>query len=352
MPNPNLTPPMRVAIIGPGQIAENVHAAYYATNPSLALVAACGRDLARTRAFAAKLGIPAAYDDVAQMLREAKPDIVSVCSPNSLHYEHVMQALEAGCHVLCEKPPAMTVVQADEMRRAAKKANRVLAYNFHHRFALDSALLREQVQAGTLGDVYVTTAKALRRSGVPSWGNFISKDSQGGGPLIDLGIHMLDAALYVLGFPTVTRVMAHSFRRLGNSKNSGQFGEWDPALYTVEDALFGVVEFKGGGILRLDTSFILNVEDTSQMNVEFCGERAGATLFPAHIYHDRDGKLETLRRREAADDRRHFRAMESFVRHVQGEAAMVADAEQGYVVQQIVAALYASAEQGGGWVTL
>jgi predicted dehydrogenase len=352
MPNPTTTPSMRVAIIGPGQIAENVHAAYYATNPSLTLAAACGRDLARTRAFADKLGIPAAYDDVGQMLREAKPEIVSVCSPNILHYEHVMQALEAGCHVLCEKPPAMTVAQADEMRQAAQKANRVLAYNFHHRFALDSALLREQVQAGALGDVYVTTAKALRRSGVPSWGNFISKDSQGGGPLIDLGIHMLDAALYVLGFPKVKQVMAHSFRRLGNSKNSGQFGEWDPALYTVEDALFGVVEFEGGGILRLDTSFILNVEETSQMNIEFCGERAGARLFPAHIYHDRDGKLETLQRREAADDRRHFRAMESFVRRVQGEAAMVADAEQGYVVQQIVAALYASADQGGGWVTL
>jgi predicted dehydrogenase len=240
----------------------------------------------------------------------------------------------------------MTPQEADRMRMAARKAGKVLAYDFHHRFALDTQLLREAVVKGALGEIYYTTAQALRRCGVPGWGVFTNKTLQGGGPLIDIGIHMLDAAMYVLGFPAVKKVTAHSFQRLGNRKSSGQFGAWDPTQFTVEDALFGTIEFCNGGILRLDTSFALNIREQSIMNVAFCGEKAGATLFPAHIYSDEAGALVTLTQREEADDQRHMRSMDAFVRHVQGEPVMIADAEQGLVIQQLVAALYESAETG------
>ncbi|MEX9252267.1 Gfo/Idh/MocA family protein [Pseudenterobacter timonensis] len=338
--------PLRVAIIGAGQVADKVHASYYATRNDLQMVAVMDSRLEQAQAFAERHGIPAAYQDTRQLLQEAKPDIVSVCSPNRFHFEHVMAALEAGCHVMCEKPPAMTPQQADRMRLAARKANRVLAYDFHHRFASDAQLLRDAVMNGTFGEIYVTTAQALRRCGVPGWGVFTNKALQGGGPLIDIGIHMLDVAMYVLGFPTVKRVTAHSFQKIGTRKNSGQFGEWDPANYTVEDALFGTIEFCNGGILRLDTSFALNIREQSIMNVAFCGEKAGATLFPAHIYNDVDGELHTLFQRDVADDCRHLRSMEAFVRHVMGEPVMIADGEQGWVIQQLVAALYESAEKG------
>jgi predicted dehydrogenase len=277
------------------------------------------------------------------MLEAVKPDVVSVCSPNRFHFEHVMAALEAGCHVMCEKPPAMTPQGRRDAHRCARRAK--CWHDFHHRFALDTQLLREAVMNGTLGEIYFTSAQALRRCGVPGWGVFTNKALQGGGPLIDIGIHMLDAAMYVLGFPAVKRVTAHSFQRLGNRKSSGQFGEWDPAQFTVEDALFGTIEFCNGGILRLDTSFALNIREQSIMNVAFCGEKAGA-LFPAHIYQDEAGALVTLTQREEADDQRHLRSMDAFVRHVQGEPVMIADAEQGLVIQQLVAALYESAETG------
>lgn len=343
--------PLRVAIIGAGQVAEKVHASYYATRSDLRMVAVCDSRLEQAQAFAAKNDIGGSYDDVRLMLQEAKPDIVSVCSPNRFHFEHVMVALEAGCNVMCEKPPAMTPQQADEMRQMARKQGKVLAYDFHHRFSLDAQLLRENMQAGALGEVYLTTATALRRSGVPGWGVFTNKAMQGGGPLIDIGIHMLDAAMFVLGFPAVRRVMAHSFHKLGTVKQSGQFGEWDPTQYTVEDALFGIIEFQSGGLLRLDTSFVLNIAEQSQMNVSFCGKNAGATLFPAHIYNDVDGELHTLVQREQADDNRHFRSMEAFVNHVQGEPVAIADGDQGFIIQQLVAALYASAEKGD-WVEI
>ncbi|HEY4437919.1 MAG TPA: Gfo/Idh/MocA family oxidoreductase [Lelliottia sp.] len=336
--------PLRVAIIGAGQVADKVHASYYATRTDLQMVAVMDSRLDQAQAFAECHAIAGAYQDLRLMLQEAKPDIVSVCSPNRFHFEHVMAALAAGCHVMCEKPPAMTPEQADQMRLAARKAGKVLAYDFHHRFALDAQLLREAVLDGTFGEIYVTRAQALRRCGVPGWGAFTNKSLQGGGPLIDIGIHMLDVAMYVLGFPAVKRVTAHSFQKLGTTKHCGQFGEWDPKSYTVEDALFGTIEFCNGGILRLDTSFALNIREQSIMNVSFCGEKAGATLFPAHIYDDVGGELQTILSRDEADDQRHLRSMDAFVRHVMGEPVMIADAEQGLVVQQLVAALYQSAE--------
>lgn len=291
-------------------------------------------------------GNASVWDDPQAMLLAVNPDVVSVCSPNRFHYEHTLMALEAGCHVMCEKPPAMTPEQARVMRDTARRQGKVLAYDFHHRFALDTQQLREQVTNGILGEIYVTTARALRRCGVPGWGVFTNKELQGGGPLIDIGIHMLDAAMYVLGFPAVKSVTAHSFQKIGTQKSCGQFGEWDPATYSVEDSLFGTIEFHNGGILWLETSFALNIREQSIMNVSFCGDKAGATLFPAHIYTDNNGELMTLMQRETADDNRHLRSMEAFINHVQGKPVMIADAEQGYIIQQLVAALYQSAETG------
>lgn len=172
----------------------------------------------QTQALADKYGNASVWDDPQAMLLAVKPDVVSVCSPNRFHYEHTLMALEAGCHVMCEKPPAMTPEQAREMCDTARKLGKVLAYDFHHRFALDTQQLREQVTNGVLGEIYVTTARALRRCGVPGWGVFTNKELQGGGPLIDIGIHMLDAAMYVLGFPAVKSVNAHSFQKIGTQR--------------------------------------------------------------------------------------------------------------------------------------
>ncbi len=167
----------------------------------------------QAQALAEKYGNASVWDDPQAMLLAVKPDVVSVCSPNRFHYEHTLMALEAGCHVMCEKPPAMTPEQAREMCDTARKLGKVLAYDFHHRFALDTQQLRDQVTNGVLGEIYVTTARALRRCGVPGWGVFSDKELQGGGPLIDIGIHLLDAAMYVLGFPAVKSVNAHSFQK-------------------------------------------------------------------------------------------------------------------------------------------
>ncbi|WP_072258777.1 Gfo/Idh/MocA family protein, partial [Escherichia coli] len=151
--------PLRVAIIGAGQVADKVHASYYCTRNDLELVAVCDSRLSQAQALAEKYGNASVWDDPQAMLLAVKPDVVSVCSPNRFHYEHTLMALEAGCHVMCEKPPAMTPEQAREMCDTARKQGKVLAYDFHHRFALDTQQLREQVTNGVLGEIYVTTAR-------------------------------------------------------------------------------------------------------------------------------------------------------------------------------------------------
>lgn len=240
--------PLRVAIIGAGQVADKVHASYYCTRNDLELVAVCDSRLSQAQALAEKYGNASVWDDPQAMLLAVKPDVVSVCSPNRFHYEHTLMALEAGCHVMCEKPPAMTPEQAREMCDTARKLGKVLAYDFHHRFALDTQQLREQVTNGVLGEIYVTTARALRRCGVPGWGVFTNKELQGGGPLIDIGIHMLDAAMYVLGFhlfsdPTVARsLLRYRWHNLPGAQEKARRNGWQGALFPWESARSGEEE--------------------------------------------------------------------------------------------------------------
>ncbi|WKA54455.1 Gfo/Idh/MocA family protein [Planococcus shixiaomingii] len=336
----------KVVIIGGGNIAETVHVPYYQTAKEFEVVAIVGRNAARAQAFAEKHAIPRFYTDADKMYAAEKPDIVSVCTPNSFHYASVIKALENGCHVLCEKPPAISSAEAWDMHQAAKKYNKVLAYNFHNRFAEDVKIIREKAASGMLGDIYVTKVQALRRSGIPGWGYFTNKELQGGGPLIDIGVHMLDAAMYVLGFPAVKKVTAKQFQKIGTKKSSGSFGEWDPEKYEVEDSLFGFIELEGGHLLQIETSFALNIKEDSIMNAEFMGDQAGATLFPAHIYTDEGGELVTLYQKTKADQNCQLKSMAAFVNNCLGKEAMIADGEQGYVIQRIVEALYESAEKG------
>ncbi len=336
----------KVAIIGAGQVAETVHIAYYRTREELEIVAVVDPNTVVAGAFAVRNDIAKVYATIDELFANETIDMVSICTPNRFHHGATLVALANGCHVMCEKPPALTASEAKGMWLLSKEKGKILAYDFHHRFADDAVFLRGQVQEGVLGDVYVVKAQALRRCGIPGWGTFTDKNLQGGGPLIDIGIHMLDAALFVLGFPKVKTVTAHMFQEIGTKKSEGMFGKWDPSKYTVEDSLFGTIEFESGAILQLETSFALNMKEKSIMNVSFYGNKAGAQLFPAEIFTDEKGELVSLHEQPEADEKRHEKSMKAFVDRCLGGDALLADGEEGYVVQRIVEALYQSAEKG------
>lgn len=333
----------RVAIIGAGQVAETVHASYYQTREELELAAVCDPNLERANEFARENGFLAAYDDAKTMFQREAIDIVSICTPNRFHFENVMLALQNGAHVMCEKPPAMTPEEAEQMAEEAASRGLVLAYDFHHRFSNEAQFLKKE--KARLGDIYVTRAQALRRSGVPGWGTFTNKEIQGGGPLIDIGIHMLDVAMYVLDFPKVKCVMAKSFQKIGTKKSTGSFGSWDPLKFTVEDALFGWIEFENGHILELETSFALHMKENRIFNVSFFGDEAGGTLYPAEIFTDNDGDLEILQAPGFIQEDSHPASMAAFVEKVLFDRGDVATGREGLIIQRLVAALYESAEK-------
>lgn len=336
----------KVAIVGAGQVAETVHAAYYQTKPEeFSLVAVVDPDLARGEAFCQKNHFNKAYTSIEEMLQQEQPEIVSICTPNRFHYESVLRALEAGCAVFCEKPPAMTSAQAKKMWQTAEAHGAILGYDFQHRYSAEAQMLKENIKL--LGDIYFVDALALRRSGVPGWGNFIDKKLQGGGPLIDYGIHMLDTALYLLNFPKIKTVFAHDFQKIGPKKNHGTFGAWDPEKYTVEDSLFGVLELENGGIIRINTSFALNIEKTKVLDIQLCGDQAGANLYPGKIYTDQDGELVLLKEAKESLEEIHYTSIDNFCRKVAGDPqAVIADGSQGYIIQRVIEALYQSAETG------
>ncbi|MBC1728914.1 Gfo/Idh/MocA family oxidoreductase [Listeria seeligeri] len=335
----------RVAIIGAGQVAEKVHAAYYQTRNELELVAVCDPSRERGAEFQLRNGFKKYYSTAEEMFATEKIDIVSVCTPNRFHFDNVMLALAHGAAVMCEKPPAMSSAETKAMWELAKKNKVILAYDFHHRFSSEARFLKQNV--ALFGEIYCVKATALRRSGVPGWGTFTNKEMQGGGPLIDMGIHMLDAAMFVLGFPKVKKVTAKSFQKIGTKKSQGTFGSWDPAKYTVEDALFGFIELENGGLIELETSFALHIKPESILNVDLYGDLAGGSLYPAEIYTDNAGEFELLEQLGALEENKHENSMKAFVDSVLGAAhEQIANAEQGYWIQKIVESLYESAEKG------
>lgn len=335
----------KVAIIGAGQVAEKVHAHYYQQQKEAQLVAVVDPNLQRAEEFCTENGVGKAYKEIDVMFEQEQPDIVNVCTPNRFHFQAVMTALENGAAVFCEKPPAISVKEAKQMYEKAVEKDVILAYDFQHRFSQEAQFLKKQI--GTLGEIYFAEAIALRRSGVPGWGSFTNKELQGGGPLIDIGIHMLDTTMYLLGFPKVKKVTAHTFKKLGNKRDSGSFGKWNPQEYSVEDALFGVIELTDKRLIRIDTSFILNIKEEKKLTVKLYGTEAGANLYPAEIYRDVAGKLELLDSQEGSQEENHYRCLDHFFKHILGDSTKeIADGWQGFYIQKIISALYQSAESG------
>ena len=335
---------LKVALIGAGQIARVSHIPGYLKTGRVELAGICDTRLEAAQQLAREFGIPAAFNNHQAMLECVKPDAVSVCVPNKFHCAVTLDALRAGCHVLCEKPPAITAEEAAHMARAAEAAGRLLSYGFHLRYGKGVQLLKQKIDAGEFGDIYAAEAKWLRRRGVPGWGCFTNKAIQGGGPLIDIGAHVLDLAVYLMDYPQIDYVCAEMYNAIGKTGCNGFMGSWDPEKFTVEDALFAQIRFKNGAVLRLDTSFALNMKEKDERSVKLFGDRQGASLFPLEIYAGGDGEAynQTYPFENGGD--LHDAEIASFVRACLGEGELLVTAQQGAYLQHLIELLYTSAE--------
>lgn len=251
--------PLRAGVIGLGW-AGRQHADAYARAEGVDLVALTAKEDHLLTEVGEAYGVADRYTDVAQMLAGAELDVVSIATPTFLHAPMTIAALEAGVHVLCEKPMAETGAVAATMTEAAARTGRVLDVAFNHRQRGDVAALRTVVESGVLGNIYYAKAGWLRRQGIPGLGTWFTRaQSAGGGSMMDIGVHMLDMALHLMGEPRITTASASTHAEFGPLGRGGSgFGISqieDGAPFEVEDLATAFLRFDGGGTLLLESSW-------------------------------------------------------------------------------------------------
>lgn len=303
------------------------------------------------RKAAEKFEVPHRFSDYKQMLELDSIDVVDICTPNFLHKQPAIDAFQAGKHVLVEKPLALNAVEGQEMVDAAHKAGKKFQIALNNRFAVGPQAVKRFIDEGKLGEIYYARAHALRRRGIPGWGVFTQKDKQGGGPLIDIGVHILDLTLWLLGHPEPSSVSGATYTKFGTREGVlGLMGQWDPKIYTVEDFAVGLVRFKNGASLVLESSFVANIE-RDEFNTSIMGTEGGAFLDPYNkdrirIFREESKSLTDTTPVFLRDTNTYEAEIRAFVKSITDDEPVLVPAEQGLMVTRILDAIYTSSETG------
>ena len=271
---------LKVGVIGGGSISE-FHIKPYMVNDGVELVALCDSNEQRLAQAGKRYSVNGLYSNYQELLKNPEVDAVSICTWNNTHAEIAIAALEAGKHVLVEKPLCITVEQALAVEAAVKKSGKVLQVGFVRRHGDNTKLLKQFIDQDELGEIYYAKASCLRRLGNPG-GWFSDQSKSGGAPLIDLGVHMIDICWYLMGKPRPVSVSGNTYSKLGNRSHIQnlsfyQAADYDPALNDVEDLANALIRFDNGASLFVDVSFTLHAKE-DELYVKLFGEKGGPKL--------------------------------------------------------------------------
>ncbi|MBO0959902.1 Gfo/Idh/MocA family oxidoreductase [Neobacillus sp. MM2021_6] len=279
---------LRVGIIGAGRIAESRHIpAFLTLNEICTVTAISGDHIDKVKLVAEKYAIPYVFEDYQDLF--GKVDAVCICTPNKFHAEISIAALNAGIHVLCEKPMALSGNECEEMMAAAKKAEKVLAIAYHYRFKKEAQAAKLCIEE--IGTPLVIRVQALRRRKVPGWGVFTDKALQGGGSLIDYGCHLLDLALWLMGNPKHTTVLGSTYNALSKTPNQvNLLGAFNHETFAVDDHVTAYMTFETGASLLFETSWSANIKGDRE-HLSISGTEGGLSVFPLELYTTKKGML-------------------------------------------------------------
>ena len=294
------------------------------------------------------------------MIKNEKLDILSVAVPNDQHNPLTIAGLEAGANVLCEKPMAMNAQEARQMLDTAKRCGKKLGIDFSYRFNPQSRAMKAMIEEGALGNIYYARSVWFRRAGIPglaaanfntgagspmgSW--FFDKKQSGGGPLIDLGVHRLDLALWLMGYPTPVWVMASTYSKFGPKWAKAQGLD-----YSVEDLACAMIKFDNGTTLELDASWACNIKEKELQTIRLLGDKGGMYQFNLEEGYTYDVEYYSQIAGRDFDSRMHTAqpmpsAFHLFVDAVRDDKPFLVRPEEGVTVMKILDAIYKSAATG------
>jgi predicted dehydrogenase len=344
---------MRVAVIGAGSISE-FHLKAYASNKEIELVAVCDINEERAAEKANKYGAAKVYTDYRLLMLDAHIDAVSICTWNHTHAEISIAALDAGKHVLCEKPLCRTVEEALRVEEAVRRSGKVFQVGFVRRYGDNVQTLRTFLNGGELGDIYYAKASSLRRLGNPG-GWFADQDRSGGGPLIDIGIHVIDLCWYLMGKPKLKSISGNTYSKLGNRSNIQnlsfyQAADYDADRNNVEDLANALIRFENGASLLIDVSYTLHAK-SDELTVKLYGEQGGAEIEPELCIIGE--KHNTILNMSPQIDQLSFNAQQAFASEIahfvnccQGREQTISPVEDGVEIMKMLCGIYESAAAG------
>ena len=347
----------KVCIIGCGMIANSAHIpAYKKYSEDFNVVAVCDNFEENAKKTADSMGIEFWYTDAEKMLEEQKPDVVSVCAPNMFHKKYVMLALSYGANVLCEKPLELSFKEAKEMFDYAKKQDKVLMACQSLRFLPERLKAKELVDNGEVGDIYYAQMSRIRRRGIPTWGKFHIKSYSGGGALVDIGVHGIDSAIWLMGNPEPYSVRAvmnkvHA-EELGSDKSSGALkgnvdtSSFNPEEMDVESFASGIVKFCNGASLDFRVSWAANLRDEN--NITLSGNGCGIDIESRKIYKNELDISDMVVIPNGFSKEPffgHFCIVENLAKVLKGEAEPFIKPEETLNTTAIIEAAYLSVEE-------
>jgi len=346
---------LKVGIIGVGGISH-LHLSAYKKHNRVELVAIADINEANLANAGDQFDVPEnrRFTDYKKMLKLKDLQAVSVCTPNWLHAPVTVDALNAGKHVLTEKPMAMNAVEAKKMLDAAKRHRRKLHVGHNHRFDHSALFAKELIAGGKLGEIYYARVQAVRRRGCPSWGVFGQLDKQGGGAMSDIGVHMVDLTMHLMGHPKPVAVSGASYRTIGDKPGHvGMFGVVNHKTYTVEDMAVGFVRFANGATMSIETSFNANL-DEDKFGTVLAGDKGGLSLYPLKVQLELNGHLTDCTPQnvdahpapypQAASG--HDRSIHGFVEAILNNTPTPIPGSEVILTQKIIDGLYLSAKTG------
>jgi len=339
---------VRVGIIGSGGIAQACHMPGYQELADVEIHAVADINPETARRAAEQFSVPHVFSDYRDLVAMREVEAVSVCTPNAFHKGPTIAALRAGKHVLVEKPMALNATEARAMIAAAKRAGKLLMVGLNNRFSAATQALKRAADAGALGEVYFAEAVATRRRGIPGWGVFTEKEKSGGGALVDIGVHILDLTLHLMGYPKPTSVSGMVAAKFGPRKDLPRVEggwHWDPKRFDVDDFGVGFIRFQNGASLVLKTSWAGNIGDPG-FNCTLWGTDGGCRFDPLGIFRQEYGSLVDITPVDLPQVRSHSVEVERFVEAIRKGLPSPVPPEEALVTQQILDAIHRSSQTG------